>query len=435
MTRTGWSRWENAQLIAQGVLEIGDGYRAKNSELGTEGLPFARAGNIQNGFHLQDADLLQPGSVHLAREKISRPGDIVFTSKGTVGRFAFVKPTTPPFVYSPQLCYWRIKKPPLLDPRYLFYWMQGEDFLRQVHQVKSQTTIADYVSLGDQRRMYILAPPLPIQRTIAGILAAYDDLIENHTRRIANLEERARLLYDEWFVKFRFPGHERVRLVESAVGMVPDGWGVVKLGDVMEFAYGKALKAEDRMPGTIPVYGSSGIVGYHEESLVRGPGIIVGRKGNVGTVYWSESDFYPIDTVFYVQTHLSLPYVCYNLSGQRFLNSDAAVPGLRRQQAYLLDFLKPPDELLKKFEQWARPLFREKFLLERTNITLRQTRDRLLPGLISGEIDVAGWRAGEAPEMASVLARRAVPLRRVAEAAGPVEPVGDEGMAWDSLWE
>jgi hypothetical protein len=157
------------------------------------GLPFAHAGNIQNGFHLEDADLLQPGSVHLAGDFLSRPGDIVFPSKGTVGRFAFVKPTTSPFVYAPQLCYWRIKRPSLIDPRYLFYWMQGEEFLTQVHQVKSQTTIADYVSLGDQRRMYILAPPLPLQRTIAGILAAYDDLIEKNTRRIANLEERCAL--------------------------------------------------------------------------------------------------------------------------------------------------------------------------------------------------------------------------------------------------
>ena len=316
------------------------------------------------------------------------------------------------------------------DPRFISYFLRTLNLARQ--------NVAGAVPGVNRNVLHMLAvsiPPLPLQRIIASTLAAYDDLIENNMRRIANLEERARLLYDEWFVRFRFPGHERVRLVESEVGMVPQGWKIVKLGDVIEFAYGKALKAQERMPGSVPVYGSSGIVGYHDESLVRGPGVIVGRKGNVGTVYWSETDFYPIDTVFYVRTDLSLPYVYYNLQGQRFLNSDAAVPGLRRAQAYLLDLLKPPDELLRRFEHWARPLFREKALLERTNVMLRRTRDRLLPGLIAGEIDVSGWIERKEPAMLEIATRRARPLRRVAEAAGEYEPGECAGVEWKSLWE
>ncbi len=316
------------------------------------------------------------------------------------------------------------------DPRFIGYFLRTLNLARQ--------NVAGAVPGVNRNVLHMLAvsiPPLPLQRIIASILAAYDDLIENNTRRIANLEERARLLYDEWFVRFRFPGHERVRLVESELGMVPQGWKIVKLGDVIEFAYGKALKAQERMPGSVPVYGSSGIVGYHAESLVRGPGVIVGRKGNVGTVYWSETNFYPIDTVFYVRTDLSLPYVYYNLQRQRFLNSDAAVPGLRRAQAYLLDLLKPSDELLRKFEQWARPLFREKSLLERTNVMLRRTRDRLLPGLIAGEIDVSGWIESKEPTMVEVAVQRAGSLRHMAEAAGEYEPGERAGVEWKSLWE
>src|SRR6266536_6305256 len=143
-----WTTLHNSQLIENGILEIGDGYRAKNSELCTNGLPFARAGNIDNGFHFEEADILDDSSVRKAGSKISQPNDIVFTSKGTVGRFAFVKPETPRFVYSPQLCYWRIRKPSIIDPRFLFYWMHGRDFHHQVHQVKSLTTMADYVSLS-----------------------------------------------------------------------------------------------------------------------------------------------------------------------------------------------------------------------------------------------------------------------------------------------
>src|SRR5947209_17564435 len=115
-------------------------------------------------------------NVSRAGSKISRPGDVVFTSKGTVGRFAYVKPNTPKFVYSPQLCYWRIKDSSIIDPRYLFYWMHSHDFLNQVHQVKGLTDMADYVSLGDQRRMKITAPPLPTQHKSAPTVLAYDDL-------------------------------------------------------------------------------------------------------------------------------------------------------------------------------------------------------------------------------------------------------------------
>lgn len=98
---------KTGELIASGKLAIGDGYRAKNAELSTVGLPFARAGNIRNGFHFDQADRFPVSDLSKVGEKISRTGDVVFTSKGSVGRFAFVEEDTPRFVFSPQLSYWR----------------------------------------------------------------------------------------------------------------------------------------------------------------------------------------------------------------------------------------------------------------------------------------------------------------------------------------
>jgi type I restriction enzyme S subunit len=103
-------------LIARKALQIGDGYRAKLEELGEPGLPFARAGNINNGFMLDGAEQLREDRVPAAGDKLSRAFDVVFTSKGTVGRFAFVPPGMGIFVYSPQLCFWRSLDPTLLDP-------------------------------------------------------------------------------------------------------------------------------------------------------------------------------------------------------------------------------------------------------------------------------------------------------------------------------
>ena len=104
----------------------------------------------------------------------------------------------------------------------------------------------------------------------------------------------ARLLYREWFVHFRFPGYEDVELVNSDLGPDPERLeGPSDLGEVLDLSYGKALRAGDRRGGPVAVYGSGGQVGWHDEVLVTGPGIVVGRKGNVGSVYWSDRDWLP----------------------------------------------------------------------------------------------------------------------------------------------
>ena len=246
-----------------------------------------------------------------------------------------------------------------------------------------------HVNMSDIRALPLPSlPTLDVQRRIAAILSAYDDLIEVNTRRIALLEEMARGLYREWFERFRFPGHEGVRMVGSAVGLAPEGWEVKALGDVVELAYGKGLTADTRIPGTVPVYGSAGVVGYHNESLVKGPGIIVGRKGNVGSVFWADDDFFPIDTVFYVQTKLAFHYVFYALQNQHFINSDAAVPGLSRNQAYLNPFLVPDQDTMNAFAEFIVPIFAQTRNLRQKNVNLRRTRDLLLPRLVAGEVGV-----------------------------------------------
>jgi type I restriction enzyme S subunit len=169
-------------LIRQGLLFIGDGYRAKNSELSTDGLPFARAGNIDGGFNFESADRFPRNELGKVGNKLSQPGDVVFTSKGSVGRFAFVTESVEPFVYSPQLCFWRSLNTELIRPRFLYYWMHSEEFLDQVDALKGQTDMADYVSLTDQRRMRINLSPVSEQDAIIRILEPLDERIDVNTR-------------------------------------------------------------------------------------------------------------------------------------------------------------------------------------------------------------------------------------------------------------
>ena len=263
-------------------------------------------------------------------------------------------------------------------PKYLYYVLQSQDFKGFVNNHFRSTSTQPNMKINVLLRFPIPLPNLVIQEEIADLLSAYDDLIENNRRRIKILEEIARSLYREWFVYFRYPGNESVPLVNSQLGLIPRGWGVKKLEDVLELNYGKALKHEDRNEGVVPVYGSSGVVGYHNVSLVKGPGIIVGRKGNVGSVFWSDNDFYPIDTAYFVSSSLPLRFLFYDLKTQNFISNDAAVPGLNRNQAYSLGILLPTSNLINGFCEFAND-FESQVLTHQNQIdNLRQTRDLLL---------------------------------------------------------
>ena len=386
-------KYRVSELIEQGVLVIGDGYRAKNSELAQKGIPFARAGNVNNGEFLFDrADYFPLENLHKVGEKVSQVGDVVFTSKGTVGRFAYVTERVPKFVYSPQLCFWRSKNQDVLQSRFLYYWMQGKEFLQQMNAVKGQTDMADYVSLSDQRKMYITVPSVKKQEAISFILGSLDDKIELNRRMNETLEQMAMALYKHWFVDFGpFQDGE---LEDSPIGAKPKNWDVAKLRDLIELAYGKALKAEDRKGGPYPVYGSSGVVGWHNEYIADGPGIIVGRKGNIGTVHLSHTGFYPIDTTYYVKSNLPdlnpVYYFYYLLQslGLSHMNNDSAVPGLNRETVYNLDIVIPPNDLICEFDSKVE-IFHMQINQNNSEIDqLSKVRDYLLPRLLSGEIEV-----------------------------------------------
>ena len=233
-------------------------------------------------------------------------------------------------------------------------------------------------------KLKLPVPPLSVQRKIAAVLSAYDDLIENNNRRIAILEKMAEEIYREWFVRMRFPGHEKAKFHKG----VPEGWDVVRLGRVLELAYGKALKEEDRAGGKFPVFGSSGIVGYHDKYLAPGPGIVVGRKGNVGSVFWSPDNFYPIDTAFFVRASASLYYLFFSLQTLNFINADAAVPGLNRSQAYSNIVFMPDASILRRFDEVVRRLFATETRLKAKNEKLGKSRDLLLSRLMTGKLSV-----------------------------------------------
>jgi len=181
------------------------------------------------------------------------------------------------------------------------------------------------------------------------------------------------------------------------VGDIPEGWKWVKLGDEIELLYGKGLIEKERKNGIYPVYGSSGIIGYHNNYLVKGPGVIIGRKGSVGEVNLSKTDFYPIDTTYYLKlkNDNDIFFFYYLLKTLRLneINSHSAVPGLSREDIYSLYIPLPPlpeqkaiAEVLSSIDDKIELLHRQNKTLEKMAMTLfRQwfiepTRDGLPEG-------------------------------------------------------
>jgi type I restriction enzyme S subunit len=348
-------------------------------------LPYLANVNVRWGeFALDDLRAMRFEAHELERYGI-RDGDIVMCEGGEPGRCAIWKEQLPGMMIQKALH--RIRPKSCLDHRFLYYNLRYIGFSGGFDQYFTGSTIK-HLPGEKLAKVQVLLPPLPIQHRIASILSTYDDLIENSQRRIKILEEMARRLYREWFVHFRFPGHEGCRFVDSPLGEIPEGWKVKSLGEVLELNYGKALKKEERSEGAFPVFGSSGQVGTHDTPLTSGPGVIVGRKGNVGSVFWCNKDFFVIDTAYYVTSSLPLRYLYYVLPTLNFINSDAAVPGLSRAQAYGLEFLVPPGSLIQDFCNDAEAFEGQANVLRDTVNNLRRTRDLLLPRLLSGQIDV-----------------------------------------------
>lgn len=436
-------------LLREGALLINDGYRAKNSELSNTGIPFARAGNIDGGFHFEDADRVPAHTLAKVGLKRSLPGDVVFTSKGTVGRFAFVRDGTPEFVYSPQLCYWRSGDVSRIQPRWLFYWMNGREFFLQFKGVAGQTDMAEYVSLRDQRAMIITLPPLAEQKAIAAVLGALDDKIELNRRMNATLEAMARALFQSWFVDFDpvrakldgrppaaldpataalFPEH----LEDSPLGHIPKGWEVRRLDKIAHYLNGLALQKYPPGDGlTLPVIKIAQLrkgdsIGADRcntdlppNYIVQDGDVLFSWSGSLEVELWCGGPGALNQHLFKV-TSPEFPkwfyylWTLYHLDEFRLIAADKATTMGHIQRGHLTaaKVLIPPRPLLDAMTRTMSPLIDQLIANRTQSRTLATLRDTLLPKLLSGELSVAGLEfklEGTVADSATVQTRRPKP--------------------------
>lgn len=410
MAAEGYESFTFEALIGDGSLEIGDGYRAKNDELGGTGPIFLRAGHVTD-THI-DFDGVERFHSELesrVRSKMARPGDAVVTTKGnSTGRAAFVTASMPPFVYSPHLSYWRSRDQTRIAPGFLRYWTKSREFLDQLAGMQASTDMAPYLSLVDQRRLRVSLPSIEQQRAIAHILGTLDDRIELNRRMNETLEAMARALFKSWFVDFdpvrakmegsRPPGMSDEltdlfpsKFIQEDV-MLPQGWSKALWGDLAALEYGKGLRGYQDTSGRYPVYGTNGAIGRCDEFLCAGPGVIIGRKGAYRGVHYSEGPFFVIDTAFYLRPLKDIDTIWAYYEILRFdinsLDSGSAIPSTSREDFYRIPVIVPPKTIQAAFGNTVTKWFEKISHNKAQNLTLSSIRDSLLPKLLGGEVPV-----------------------------------------------
>lgn len=369
----------------------------------------------KNVVNSSEARINNPEKRRVSPEKLLRQHDVLVNSTGvgTLGRLAQIR-NVPGLstvdshitIVRPDLC--------VFDGSYFGYAMVwNEPLITAMGEGATGQTELSRTRLGEE--IQVPVPPLSTQRKIASILSAYDDLIENNTRRIQILEEMAQAIYREWFVNFRFPGHEKAGMVESELGPIPEGWQVQQFSEVADLSRSginpSRFDEETFAHFSIPAFDESkmpkremGVTIRSNKHLVPDECVLLSKINPRIPRVWlpfPETDIRAItSTEFLVLIPKSRPTsvylfgLCHSAEfleafAGRALGTSTSHQRVKPKDLQSMVLAIPSQSLIESYSQIARPILRLAHALRQKNANLRHTRDLLLPKLISGEVDVA----------------------------------------------
>lgn len=400
-------KWEIKKL-ADCCVSITDGDHQPPPKA-QKGIPFVTISNITTANQFDFTNTMYVSEEyynHLDSKRKPQRGDILYSVVGSFGIPVYIKETIP-FVFQRHIAVLRPNHTIL--PQFLYYTMLNRDFYLMADAAAigaAQRT----VSLSALRNMKIAVPPINIQEKIVYLLSAYDNLIENNQKQIKLLEEAAQRLYKEWFVDLRFPGYETTPVVDG----VPEGWELCRVGDVIEFNPKVPLNKE-RLKESVPMsalsttsmvldvdeftttFSNSGSKFQNDDTLLARITPCL-ENGKTAFVAGIESDEGAVgSTEFIVMRSKGInPYMVYLLARndsfrQSAINSMTGSDGRQRAQAdklKVLPYLKPTDQIMMLFARYVELMFIQIQKKNEQNVRLRQARDRLLPKLMSGKVEV-----------------------------------------------
>ncbi|HKZ37714.1 MAG TPA: restriction endonuclease subunit S [Chryseolinea sp.] len=419
-----------AELEQNGTLLVQDGnhgeYRPRQHEFGNGKTAFIRASNLDQGrVFFESSDHINDVASNRIRKGIGQGGDIIFSHKGTVGKLALTPLDAPPFVCSPQTTFWRTLNENAIDRRYLYYFMQSEEFVNQWSSRKGETDMADYVSLTAQRELHIRLPHINVQRVIARILGALDEKIELNHQMNHTLEAMAQAIFNSWFVDFDpvtakadgrkpygmndevaalFPAH----FVGSRLGPIPESWNIKSLDEIADFLNGLALQNypaenDEYLPVIKITELKSGVTEKSDkastdippEYIIDNGDVIFSWSGSLEVVIWCDGQGALNQHLFKV-TSKNYPkwfyyfWLLYHLPDFREIASGKATTmgHIRRHDLTDAKVICVDDKIIKVADGIISPLIQKVIENKIQNHTLASIRDTLLPKLLSGEIRI-----------------------------------------------
>ncbi len=387
-----------------------------------EEIEYIDISSVGNGTREGTKSIALDGAPSRAKRIVRNADTLLATVRPNLRSFLYVKQPSANTVASTGFAVLRATE--AIDARFLYYTVTNQPFTDYL-TANAKGAAYPAVDTDTIERVEIYLPDLSAQKRISTILSAYDDLIENNLQRIKILEEIAQNLYREWFVKFRFPGHEHVRMVDSPLGKIPEGWEATILGQhLANLESGKRPRGGvgDLASGVASVGAenvvSIGVHNYQNEKFVSSEFFISLRRGIVKdkdvalykdgayigrATYFRDgfphTDFCVNEHVFLLrstgdQLSQNALYLWLKerstISAIRATNANAAQPGINQKGVKGLEIVTPSREIVSQFDEIIDPYLALIISLAKRNNVLRQTRDLLLPKLISGELDVSG---------------------------------------------
>ncbi len=389
----------------------------KTAPVQVTGYPSIRTPNIGRGWLILDNVNRVSEETYRAwtRRAVPQEDDLILAREAPIGNVALI-PRNLDVCLGQRTVLIRPDKSKV-EPRYLLYLLLSDPIQGQILSISNGATV-HHLNMKDIRGLTLpRLPSLQTQRQLAGVISAYDELVENNTRRIAILEEMARALYREWFVDFRFPGHERVALVESDSGLVPDGWLLKAIGDVIDTLGGGTPSTKH------PEYWDGGeIIWFSPSDLTAAGSMFVWDSAKRITelgLKQSSARLFPANSVM-MTSRATIGEIAINTrpacTNQGFITcvpneslsvyeiyfwlaenkekiiglaSGATFREINRTTFRQLPVVIPEPSISRRFNDLLEPIAREIQNLLARNTILRRTRDLLLPALISGARDIA----------------------------------------------
>jgi type I restriction enzyme, S subunit len=412
-------RWPRKPLGE--IADVVSGYAFKSSEFSDRGIPVIKIKNIRVGsVDLSEVDRVDERFLSIPERFHVRAGDILISLTGShisqpnsvVGHVARHSASLPHCLLNQRSGKVIVRNRNHCDLSFLFYALTQPETVRAIAMKAHGAANQANVSPSQVESVEIPLPPPSVQRRIAGILSAYDELIENSQRRIPILEKMARSLYREWFVHFRFPGHEKIKRLDSPLGPIPQGWHVKKLADVTQVNHYQitARNPPDQLhyidissvsPGqidTVTTYAFADAPGRARRVVQHGDVLwscVRPNRRSYALVMHPRPNTIA-STGFAVLTPMRVPFtfLYFATTTDDFVGyltnntTGAAYPAVTADTFAKANLLIPPDPLLKNFGDTTIPMAEQLHTLQRQAQNLRSTRALLLPRLLSGQVDL-----------------------------------------------